>query len=161
MSNFYAKVKPVIDLRMRKICISPYLNHRKGCPNYNKRKDCPPKCKNIDKILDFNKDIYVIYNKYDFKKHVDKMREKHPEWSKRQLECCLYWQGTARKSLREKIKLFKIEYPNLFIAKCPEGSGTNLTETMKQININLEWPPKNYTYQIVLAGIKCNLNGDK
>ena len=89
------------------------------------------------------------------------MREKHPEWSKRQLECCLYWQGTARKSLREKIKLFKIEYPNLFIAKCPEGSGTNLTETMKQININLEWPPKNYTYQIVLAGIKCNLNGDK
>lgn len=40
------------------------------------------------------------------------------------------------------------------ISTCPEGSGVNITETMKNVGINLEWPPKNYTYQIVLAGIR-------
>lgn len=153
-NKIYAKVNPVIDLQMRKICVSPYPNHKKGCINFGIKKGCPPKCKNIDEILDFSKIIYVIYNKYDFKKHVNKMKERHPEWSERQLTCCLYWQGTARKHLKEKIKLFKIKHSDLFIVKCPEGSGINLTETMRQININLEWPPRNYTYQIVLAGIK-------
>ncbi len=152
MEDFYAVVNPVIDRNMRKLCVKPYPNHSRGCPNYNKKKDCPPKCKDIDEILDFNKDIYIIYNKYEFGKHVDRMRDKHPEWSKRQLECCLYWQGTARKRLREKIGAFIHSHPHLHVMRCPEASGTNITETMKQIGIDLEWPPQKYTYQVVLAG---------
>ena len=82
------------------------------------------------------------------------MRGKHSNWSKRQLECCLYWQGTARKSLKKKIGEFLCSHSSLFIVSCPEASGVNLTATMKQIGIDLEWPPKEYTYQIVLAGNK-------
>ena len=149
---FFAKVKPVIDRDMGKLCVKPYSNHKKGCPNYNKKKGCPPKCKDIDEILDFNKDIYVIYNKYDFGSHVERMSEKHSDWSKRQLECCLYWQGTARKRLREKIVVFRSLHPTLFIVACPEVSGTNLTATMEKIGIKLQWPPEKFTYQIVLAG---------
>ena len=40
--------------------------------------------------------------------------------------------------------------------KCPEGAGVNITETMKNAGIILEWPPVNYTYQVALAGIPLN-----
>lgn len=153
MTDFYAKVKPVIDRNMRKLCVRPYPLHKKGCPNFNRKEGCPPNCKDIDEILDFKKNIYVIYNKYHFGKHKARMRRLHPNWSKRQVECCLYWQGTARKQLKDKIKVFLHLFPRSTIVACPEASGTNLTATMEQIGIKLEWPPVKYTYQIVLAGI--------
>jgi len=158
MKDFVIKVKPIIDLSMRTLCLHKYHNHPKGCPNWNKKDGCPPKSRVIDKIIDIDKTVYAIYNKYPFGKHVKKMKDKHPNWTKRQLECCLYWQGTARKQLKEKIYIFLKEKPNYIISHCPEGSGVNLTETMKQVGIELEWPPKKYTYQIVLAGIPMGEN---
>jgi len=35
----------------------------------------------------------------------------------------------------------------------PEAMGVNVTETMKRVGIELEWPPVNVAYQIALAGI--------
>ena len=37
------------------------------------------------------------------------------------------------------------------IVKTPEGAGINITDTMKRVGIELEWPPTTKTYQIVLA----------
>ena len=85
------------------------------------------------------------------------MYDKHQNWSLRQAECCLYWQPKARKQLREKIKDFlrqRKDRNELKIVDCPEGCGVNVTETMKQLNIELEWPPKIYAYQVVLIGHK-------
>ena len=152
MDIFYSQVKPVIDFSVRELCKRPYYLHKKGCPNFNKRNFCPPKISTIDKILDLDKPIYIIYNRFNFYDHVKKMRIKHSNWSSKQLECCLYWQGTARKQLKDKIIIFKKLYPNLFILKSPEACGVNLTATMEKIGIDLEWPPKKYTYQIVLSG---------
>lgn len=151
----FVEVIPVIDFDMRKICTQAYPNHPKGCPNYNRKAECPPQLPRIDQMLEFNikQPIYAIFNRFDFKGHCDRMRAKHPKWSQRQVECCLYWQGTARKVLREKIKNFLGKHPHYSIIDCPEGAGVNLTETMKLSGITLEWPPVNYTYQIVLAGI--------
>ena len=84
------------------------------------------------------------------------MRAKHPDWSKRQLECLLYWQGTARKKQKEQIEIFKkwINDEEYIITTVPEAMGVNVTETMKRIGIELEWPPINVAYQIALAGFK-------
>lgn len=152
--NDSIRVEPITDVSMRGLCRKKYPNHPKGCPNWDKKAGCPPKAKMIDKILDFKQPIFAIYNKYSFGEHVQRMKDKHPDWTKRQAECCLYWQGTARKQLKEKIKKFLQEHRNYIISTCPEGSGVNITETMKNVGIELEWPPKKYTYQIVLAGIK-------
>lgn len=151
----YIKVEPVIDHSMRGMCIKSYPNHPKGCPNYGKKKICPPKYPTLDKLilLTIKQPIYAIYNKFDFKEHCDRMRKRHPMWSKRQVECCLYWQGRARKFLKENIKKFIKKHPHYDIVQCPEAAGVNLTATMKNAGIKLEWPPVNYTYQIVLAGI--------
>lgn len=150
----YIKVNPIIDVNMRSLCKSPYPNHPKGCPNYNKKDGCPPKALIFNELIDISKTVYAVYNKFDFGKHVQKMRNKHPAWSKRQVECCLYWQPRARSQLKEGIASFLMEHPGLFVVKCPEACGVNLTQTMMDVGIKLEWPPVHYTYQIVLCGTK-------
>jgi predicted metal-binding protein len=150
----FCKVVPVLDFSVRKLCYSPYYKHKKGCPNWNKKEGCPPKLPTIDKILNLKRTIYVIYNKFNFLEHTNRMRLRHPDWSDKQVECCLYWQGSARKCLREEIKKFIKEHRSYYIESCPEGAGVDITKTMKKIDIELEWPPKKYTYQVVLAGIK-------
>ena len=152
--KYFIEVKPVIDYGMRKLCLKPYRLHPAGCPNFNKRCDCPPFAKLFDKCIDLNKTIYAVYNIFDFKAHVDKMKRNHPDWTIYQLRCCLYWQPKARKQLKEKIKMFREKFSDYSIVKNPEAMGVNLTETMKNSGIKLEWPPENVTYQIVLAGRK-------
>ena len=152
----YKQVEIVIDQSMRGLCRKPYPGHPKGCPNYNKRHDCPPKVPLIGKVFDLDEPVYAIWNKFDFVSHTSKMRELHPEWSDRQVECCLYWQGTARKQLKSEVELFNLENPGYIVLTTPEACGVNITETMKNIGILLEWPPKMVTYQVALAGKSVN-----
>lgn len=155
----YKLCEPVVDLSVRELCPRPYRGHPKGCPNYGKRPTCPPASPTIDEVIRLDKPVWAIWNVFGFGAHVWRMRRKHPDWSQRQLECCLYWQGTARKALRREIKAFgdsgawKASTENdCGVVECPEACGVDLTATMKAIGIVLEWPPKTVAYQIVLAG---------
>ena len=94
----------VIDKNVRGLCIRPYPNHPKGCPNYGKRPTCPPQVKLIDEVFDINRGFWIVWIDFDFKSHCNRMKRKHSDWSKRQIECCLYWQGKARKQLKEVIQ---------------------------------------------------------
>jgi hypothetical protein len=84
------------------------------------------------------------------------MRRKHPEWSWRQLSCCLYWQGGARKRLREEVEklLRRLGAPDerVVVVRCPEACGVNVTETMRRAGVDLEWPPVIIAYQVALVG---------
>jgi hypothetical protein len=111
----------------------------------------------LHKVLDLERPVYAVWNIFDLKSHVDKRRSKHPNYSWRQLVNCLYWQGTARKALRHKIKdaLDIIDEP-MMVLMCPEACGVNVTATMKSLGHNLEWPPKTVTYQVALIGYGVN-----
>ncbi len=147
--------KPIIDMRVRKLCQKPYHGHPKGCPNYDNKKGCPPNSPPISKVLDLNKEIYIIWNMFDFIKHCSRMETLHPQWSQRQIECCLYWQGTARKQLQNEICKFTGIHPHLSVVYPPESYGVNVTQTMeKMLGIELEWPPIYFTYQVAIAGYK-------
>ena len=145
-------VKPVIDKSMRALCCQKYPNHSKGCPNYLVKPDCPPNAPMIEDVLDLSQEVYAIYNVFPFGEHVAKMRQKHPEWTERQVRCCLYWQGKARKTLRHEVSEFLCEHSKWYIVKSPEAQGVNLTKTMENVGLILEWPPETIAYQIVLAG---------
>ncbi len=145
-------VVPALDLSVRYLCRNAYPNHRHGCPNYNKKDGCPPSAPLLEETLDLSCMIYAIYNVFPFGKHVRKMGQNHTDWSQRQKECCLYWQGTARKQLRRIVQRFVSKYPYLHVVWCPEAQGVNVTKTMKRIGVELKWPPVEETYQIVLAG---------
>ena len=150
----FEEVKLCVDYDVRNLCVTPYPNHRKGCPNYNKRPSCPPAAKRIENILNLDLTTYVIWTTFDFGGHVKRMQTNHPNWSQRQAECCYYWQGTARKNLKQEIGKFQMIYkePEFIIIQCPEACGVNVTATMAKLNECLEWPPKTTTYQVAVAG---------
>lgn len=145
-------VVPVIQTSVRKLCCCSYPNHPKGCPNFGKKATCPPAVKCFEEVFNMAQPFYAIWTTFPFGEHVAKMKAIHPDWSSRQLECCLYWQGTARKKLKTEIARFKSGHPNLFVTTCPEAMGVNVTATMAKIGEQLEWPPKNITYQVAIAG---------
>jgi len=145
-------VKPVVNMKMQDLCLTPYPNHSKGCPNWGKKPGCPPHCKPIGQLIDLEKDVWAVWTRFDLGTHVEKLRGKYPDWTDRQLKCCLYWQPKARVALRQEIALFQKEHPGFEVVTTPEASGVCLTPTMKQVGIELEWPPEHWTYQIILAG---------
>jgi len=153
----FIQVKPVLQPDIIKLCVKPYPGHPRGCPNFNKKLTCPPHIPIYDSLFDTcRNDVFAIYNVFDLEEHINKMKQKHPDWSWRQLINCLYWQGTARKQLKAEIKSFlhTRTHPTLFgITPCPEAMGINVTETMRQVGIELEWPPIHKAYQIALAGV--------
>jgi len=150
----WQKVRPVVDPGMAALCRRPYPLHRFGCPNFGKKAGCPPKCKPIGELLDLNYDIWAIWTRFNLYDHMVLMKAKHPEWSERQLRCCLYWQPRARRNLHDEMVKFAMQMPASMIVTTPEASGVNLSETMTQVGVFLQWPPVDWTYQIVLAGKK-------
>lgn len=155
------RIIPIIDKSVRGLCCKPYPNHPKGCPNFNKRVICPPQAPMIGEFFDLSKEVLAVCIHFDLKSHIDRMRTKHLNWTQRQLECCLYWQGTARKQLREEIKNNMPEDglfgdSKLGVTDCPEAMGVNVTETMKNVGVILEWPPKVIVRKIAFIGtLKC------
>jgi len=150
----FVQVEPVINHSVRGLCVRPYYNHPKGCPNFNKKVGCPPQAILFENEFDLNYPVYAIYNKFNLKEHMEKMKLKQPKWTEHQLRCVLYWQPKARNQLLVGIKEFIKEHKNYRISTCPEAQGINVTETMKNAGIELEWMPQVYAYQIALAGIK-------
>lgn len=148
----YIKVVPVIDYSVRNFCTRPYPGHPRGCPNYGKRSACPPQAPYFEQVFDLNKPIYAICNVFHLRKHVELMRARHPNWTDRQLRCCLYWQPKARKQLAGEIERFKFHHPSYKVVTVPEALGVNITETMKRLGVDLEWPPQEVAYQVALAG---------
>jgi hypothetical protein len=77
------KINPEIipyDNLIRKLCLTPYYGHSRGCPNYCKKQGCPP-IKLINNFFDFNKDIFVVYTKFPVGEFAERMRKAHPEWT--------------------------------------------------------------------------------
>ena len=131
----WIRVKPVIDIKMRGLCKKAYPLHKKGCPNWGIKKGCTP---DAPIFANNYSSVFAIYNIFQFKTHTDKMKAKYPLWSKRQVQCCLYWQGTARLALRREIKSFLTQHRGYKIIGCPEAQGVNLTDTMKNAGVILE-----------------------
>jgi predicted metal-binding protein len=135
---------------MREFCRRPYFNHKNGCPAFGKKQGCPPDAPLFDKYFDIKQEIFAVVNKFNLRKHVERMKEKHPKWSYRQLVCCLYWQPKARKRLEKKIK--RIDRKDLVVSRCPEAMGLNVTETLANAGLELEWPPVNIVCQVAVVG---------
>ena len=152
----FPSVAPVLDPAVRKACRLPYPGHPRGCPNWGKRADCPPRAALLPDVLDLSNPVYVAYTSFDLGAHVERMRARHPDWSDRKLRCCLYWQGTARKALWKKIEAFLETRPGLLALTCPEACGVDVTASMALIGVKLDWPPMKLTYQVALIGTPVN-----
>jgi hypothetical protein len=145
----------IVDEQFRgPMCQAPYPGHPRGCPNYNKKRGCPPNSPKLYDLFCATGPFYLIYTEFNLNAHVAKMKARHPKWSRRQLYCCLYWQNTARARLREEIARFIRLSPGHKVTACPEAMGLNVTATMEYAGLPVpEWPVKTRAFQVALAGI--------
>ncbi len=143
--------KVIIDRKMCGMCVKPYPGHPKGCPNYNHKAGCPPHTPLFGEVYDLDRPVFAIVTEFDLGAHVARMAADHPDWSDRQLLCCLYWQGTARANQTNAILSFQSEHPDHKCDRCPEAMGVNVTETLKLAGVELEWPPRKIVRHVALG----------
>lgn len=152
------QVKLVVDESVRTLCRKPYLGHPKGCPNFGKKRSCPPNAPLIGKLLDLNEPVWAVWVDFDLGAHRDRMWRKHPKWSPRQAECCLYWQATVNNQLQDHVLSlfttgsFAAYHGPMKTVFCPEACGVNITATMESAGVFLEWPPVETVRKIALVG---------
>jgi predicted metal-binding protein len=120
------------------LCLHPYHQHARGCPNFNRRKDCPPRA---DFFLDqFQPQIFLAIVIFNFSAYLRQRKKIHPAWSERALKNSRHWQGHLRAVLKKFVKeKTPPGYTALFNA---EAMGVNLTQTCRRAGLRLEWPPR-------------------
>jgi hypothetical protein len=157
--------KLIIDYRAREWCKLPYPGHDGkrgrplGCPNYGKKKGCPPEAPLIENYADRGTSIFFMVTSFDLGKHMDRMKIIHPEWSDRQARCCLYWQAGVRKELESETKrVIKSGFGSIYTL-CPEAMGVSVILTLLKLGIAIKVHPEKIVYKVSLicypAKIQC------
>ncbi len=153
-------IKDVAMLTMppEELCGRRYEGHPHGCPNLGKKPGCPPHALTLGQVIDLSKPVFAVWVVFDLEKHVERMRGLHPNWSKRQLECCLYWQPGQRAKLLDEINVWRqchafTGYAESAVAlPCPESTGVDVTQTMERIGVHLQWPPVSVIHLVAIVG---------
>jgi hypothetical protein len=145
---------------IHQLCLREYHGHRRGknklggCPNFGKKKGCPPGMPLLHEAFCLYYPSYLAINRFDLGSHMLRMRMQHPGWTSRQLRNCLYWQGAARKQLRYKIgKALACLWKGYIAETVPEAMGMDVTSTCRYHGIELEWPPMKWAHQVAFIGI--------
>jgi predicted metal-binding protein len=145
--------KLIINPRAREWCRMPYPGHPHGCPNYGKVDRCPPMAPLVQDLFDLSRPHWFAVVQFDLEAHRLKMMEKHPTWSRRQLDCCLYWQQSIRKVLQKEVNAF-INFKPLIYTLTPEAMGINVIQTARNIGYPIRLRPERTVYKIALIGSK-------
>lgn len=143
-----------IDMRAKNWCKLPYPAHKDGCPNYNKNKLCPPNSPDVDKFIKIYRKHWFIVEYFNIKEFENKMKIKHPEWSKKQCRCLLYWQKGVKSRLTKKALKFINGNDELIYTLLPEALGVHVFKTAESLKIPIEKKPKDWIIKIALVGYK-------
>ena len=134
-----------------KWCLLPYPNHdkgdKKGCPNFPK---CPAQRADF-KLLEKEYNWFAVTEEFDLKAQEERMRELHPNWSKRQCRNLLYWQSKVRKKLREKAEKVRRPFCGDVVLDIPEAHGIDMFKTMEKVGIKLQRNP-DLVIKVMLIG---------
>ena len=132
-------------------CRLPYPGHPKGCPNYGRRRDCPPFAPHF--LKKFSPPFYLVAVRFNLAAHAEKMKKKHPHWTEKQARCLLYWQPRVNKILRQAcIELIKQLPPGFNFTLKPEAMRVNVITTAFKAGIPIKTRPGKYVWKIALIG---------
>ena len=162
----------IFDPKVQSYCNNPeYL-----CPYYKHSWACPPEAPYLEKeIMNYAK-YYLIYTKFDLTKssenksknyigysYMRKIMEEEMEEFLQQhqnsfKESRVLWDGHCRICEKENKKCSIEEnvpcrYPEK-IRYSMEAVGIDVTKTVKNLNIEIEWPPVNHVYRFGLVCVK-------
>jgi len=162
----------IFDPKVQSYCNNPeYL-----CPYYGHSWACPPEAPYLEhEIMNYDK-FYLIYTKFDIKekgnnksknsfkyKDMREIMEQEMEKFLNQYrnefkEIKILWDGHCRVCEKENRKCSIEEdapcrYPDK-IRYSMEAVGIDVTQTVKNLNIDIEWPPINHVYRFGLVCVK-------
>lgn len=152
-------VRPIIHPSIRDLCKLRYPGHPRGCPNFGRRPRCPPVAPMFDTVYDLTRPVFAIVTEFNLAAHVDRMKQRHPEWSDAKCRCVLYWQPVARKALRREIEAFLATHPGYRVETSPEAMGVNVTRTLGDAGVAMEWPPRVVVRLVALAAVPIEVPG--
>ncbi len=140
----------VITEKTRYWCELPYPNHPNGCPNVG---DCEATTKYVKDVFDMERNIWFVIVKFDIESFAERMKAKHPDWTKKQRTCLLYWQGSVESKLEDEAKKFVNKEGGTMYEMVPEGMGVNVFATMLKLGYPIETgrPEKNI-FKVALVG---------
>ena len=132
------EVKPVIDKQISANCLKPYQGYPDGCPNYGRKKGCPPGAPLFSDFFDLAKPVYAIISVIDLKTDTDASAS----------------HASDKKNFEEETTAFLKEHRGYHVTTCPEAMGVDITSTLANAGFIMEWPPVNFVCQVALAGIR-------
>ena len=141
-----------IDFRAREWCKIPYEGHPNGCPNWNRNPHCPPNVPIITDVFDLTKPLWFSIVEFNLLQHRTNMAIKHPNWSEKQCNCCLYWQNGVRKQLKMQCRNALRDNLGSIYTLIPEAMGINVFKTARNIGIILKRNPRDIIIKIALIG---------
>ncbi len=134
---------------IRELCRRPYLRHPFGCPNYGKRKNCPPRAGFFLEF--FEEQVYVAAIRFNFEDYLAMRRQEHPKWTEKAIRNPRHWQGHVKSELKKFIaEELKNGHRDSIVIFDPEAMGVNVTQTCREVGLKLEWPPKKFVFQVAL-----------
>lgn len=141
------------------LCRLPYPGHPRGCPNWNKSPNCPPRAQKLQDKYDLNKQSYFIVRPFNIGAHKERMKSLHPDWSDAQCACCLYWQKEVKKELKSATqihicKLYQQTWGNKYdFDLIPGAMSLNIFETAPYHGIPIERNQQKILYKIAFAEV--------
>ena len=139
MKSYIIKLnRLIITEQVGKWCQIPYERHKKGCPNYNENKWCPPHAPNAKDFFDLSKPLYFVHSEFDLEADIARRKKMTPGQTEHQYRCVLYWQGSSRKQMKERARVAMWELGLNAITTCPEGMGVNVYATARTNGLKLE-----------------------
>ena len=141
-------------LSPRSMCITPYKNHKYGCPNFGKLPTCPPNIPCMyDQIFDTS-DVYAVVTKFYLEEYFKKRRENRPDLAEGQIRNIRIWQPIALKENDYAISEFYKENPSKkdYVAtRLLECMGVDVINTMKNVGIEIKFPVEDYAYRVAFV----------
>ena len=159
----------IFDPKVQSYCNNPKFK----CPYYGHSWACPPEAPYLEDEIMKYENFYLIYTKLNLKNDSRKENRKKYNYNKmrkimeREMEkfiilhqnkfneIRILWDGHCRICEKENLKCSidddsPCRYPDK-IRYSMEAVGINVSQTVKNVDIDIEWPPVNHVYRFGLV----------
>jgi predicted metal-binding protein len=165
----------LFDPVIQTLCNNPKFK----CPNYGHNWACPPHAPYLEKDIMTHNKFYLIYCRIDMNRQI---QDKKTDWEG--LNSYKYLRNCIEKEIEKFLELQNISINNVSIlwdghcnacekeglncaideelpCRFPdrkrysmEAVGINVTETVRNVDLEIEWPPKNHLFRFSLICTK-------
>ena len=141
--------KILYDVRARDgtWCTRPYEGYPKGCFKFP---SCPRSHPDFLTLKSYR--WFAVIEEFNLRAHAEHQREKHRNWTEKQLRNPRHWQSHVASLLRRRAYSFSNRLMGDIILEVPEACGINVLGTMALAGITIQMKNPDIIRKIMLVG---------